>query len=93
MILRLFWGLAPAVGAGVGRGWLWGRWVASGRAARVVAHFSRLFLTDFICTPCAHALPRRQSPKFFAQGPDRGGVSSGGAGVGWEGVWWLRVTS
>ena len=48
---------------------------------------------DFICTPCAHALPRRQSPKFFAQGPDRGGVSSGGAGVGWEGVWWLRVTS
>ena len=47
MILRLFWGLAPAVGAGVGRGWLWGRWVASGRAARVVAHFSRLFLTSF----------------------------------------------
>ena len=47
MILRLFWGLAPAVGAGVGRGWLWGRWVVSGRAARVVAHFSRLFLTSF----------------------------------------------
>jgi len=22
---------------------------------------------DFICTPCALALPRRQSPKFFAQ--------------------------
>lgn len=92
MILRLFWGLAPAVGAGVGRGWLWGRWVVSGRAARVVAHFSRLFLTSFARRAL---LPFQDDnrPSFSPKGPDRGGVSSGGAGVGWEGVWWLRVTS
>ena len=63
---------------------MWGRWVATGRAARVVAHFSRLFLTSF----ARRALMPFQDdnrPKFFAHGHGRGGVSSGGAGVGWGG--------